>query len=342
VLSRALPNTRVLSMKSRFPHRSAPSLRASREPHHRMLLACFIAVLSVLIGALLGFSRRASTRHLGPIKTFAFAAAIAVVATSFLPEAISSLGPMAAVPFAVGFLSPRLLEVGFSSIGSRERNAHVGLEVGYAGLSIHQLGDGVGMGALTGPSHEGHHHLDVFLAIGGHTVPVAAVVVLAFAHAKGRFVAAQRALGLAMAVVLGVVVARYLGVSIGSRWGGVTSAVVGGLLVHIATDDLGAALPTTTVSRAVDLLAGLTGVAIVFAGGREPGDEAADPTRFIAALRETAVATAPGILLAVAAATLITTFSTRAKRLRAAAAAAAVAPSGVPCRNLPAEFFTAP
>ncbi|MFO0616488.1 MAG: hypothetical protein U0414_28100 [Polyangiaceae bacterium] len=193
-----------------------------------MFLACLIAVASVLLGAALGLSRKAGPDVLGPVRTFAFAAAATVVVAVFVPESMETLGAFALVPLVVGFFAPHVLERAMSRTSKRARSKGAALEVGYVGLVVHQLGDGLGMGSFTGPSHASHSHVDIFLAVGGHTVPIAALVVLAFVQQKGRGVALQRALGLAVAVVVGVVVARFADVSLeSSTWGGALSGVVG-------------------------------------------------------------------------------------------------------------------
>lgn len=233
-----------------------------------MFLACLIAVASVFVGAALGLSKRAGPDVLGPVRTFAFAAAAAVVVAVFVPESMETLGALALLPLAAGFFAPLGLERLTSRSKRHVRGKGAALEIGFVGLVVHQIGDGLGMGSFTGPLHDDHSHVDIFLAVGGHTVPIAALVVLAFAEQKGRAVALRRAFGLALSVVAGVVVARMTGVSLeSSTWGGVLSGVVGGLLLHIATHDMGDALPRTHAGRAIDLAAAAAGVLVVVAGG---------------------------------------------------------------------------
>jgi uncharacterized membrane protein YraQ (UPF0718 family) len=228
-----------------------------------MIAASVIAVLSVLLGAAVGFSRRVGDRHLGPVRSFAFAAALAVVVGQFLPDALEGIGVWAGVPFAIGVLAPWALERITARIS---RGAHsLGLEVGYLGLLVHQLGDGVGMGTYTGPRHEGHSHTDVFLAIGGHTVPVAAMVVVAFVRAKGPKVAAVRALGLAAAVLAGVLGSRLSSLSVAEAHHAAISALVAGLLLHIAMHDLRSNAPGSVRERAADLGAAALGLGVVVA-----------------------------------------------------------------------------
>lgn len=237
-----------------------------------MFLACFIAAASVLTGAALGFSRRAGRDVLGPVRTFAFAAGAAVVVAVFVPESMETLGAVALVPLVAGFFAPLLLERVTARSSKRGRGKGAALEVGFVGLMVHQVGDGIGMGSFTGPSHDSHTHVDIFLAVGGHTVPIAALVVLAFAEQKGRAVAIRRALCLALAVVAGILVARFADVNLeASTWGGALSAGVGGLLLHIATHDMGEALPRSTATRAIDLVVAAAGVLVVLAGGSEHG-----------------------------------------------------------------------
>lgn len=265
-----------------------------------MFLACFIAAASVLTGAALGLSRKAGRDVLGPVRTFAFAAAAAVVVAVFIPESMETLGALALLPFVAGFFAPLVLERVMARSSKRSRGKGAALEIGYLGLVVHQIGDGLGMGSFTGPSHESHSHLDIFLAVGGHTVPIAALVVLAFAEQKGRAVALRRALGLALAVVAGVVVARFADVSLeSSTWGGLLSAVVGGLLLHIATHDMGEALPRSPATRAIDLAAAAAGVLVVLAGGSEHG-HASEHHDLVPVLQSLALRTAPPLLLVMA------------------------------------------
>lgn len=291
-------------------------------PTFAMIAACAIAVLSVLFGAAVGFSRRIGDRHLGPVRTFAFAAALAVVFGQFLPDAFEGIGAWAAVPFALGVLGPWLLEQLTSRV-SRSRRA-LGLEVGYLGLLVHQLGDGVGMGTYTGPRHAGHSHTDVFLAIGGHTVPVAAMVVVAFLRAKGPKVAAVRALGLAIAVVSGVVAARLLSVSLVEAHHAAISGLVGGLLLHIATHDLRANLPTGLRERVLDLAAGAVGLAMVLgtSSGHEhehASDAVATAARpeALSAFVPLALVVAPPLLLGLVASSILQAIGQRVMAARA-------------------------
>jgi hypothetical protein len=204
-----------------------------------MVLPALFGALSVVLGALLGLWPGAHVRWLAPVRAMAIGAGLAVVFAALLPEALSSLGTAALVPFAAGFAAPLLLErvLGHPphpGEGRAHAAAFVGLELSYVGLLLHQLGDGLTMGAYAGPAHGGHAHFDVFLAIAGHTIPVTAAVALAFAEHRGRRSAAVRALLLMVPVVAGVALTRF---GVAERYiaanEGWVSAGAGGLLLHV-------------------------------------------------------------------------------------------------------------
>src|SRR6185312_14272475 len=69
-------------------------------------------------------------------------------------------------------------------------------ELAYISLLLHKLTDGVALGAAMAPGQP--RHWDVIAAIAAHTVPMAAVVALAY-RARPRE-AWLRALGLAVAI----------------------------------------------------------------------------------------------------------------------------------------------
>jgi len=209
-----------------------------------MLLPTLFGALSVILGALLGLWPGANARWLAPVRALAIGAGLAVVFGALLPEALTALGVAALGPFVVGFAAPLLLErllghpphpgEGRAGEGHGSKAAFVGLELSYFGLLLHQLGDGLTMGAYAGPAHQGHTHFDVFLAIAGHTVPVTAAVALAFAEHRGRRSAAIRSLFLMAPVALGVALTRF-GVAerIIEANEGWVSASAAGLLLHV-------------------------------------------------------------------------------------------------------------
>jgi hypothetical protein len=75
------------------------------------------------------------------------------------------------------------------------------------------------------------------MAIGVHSVPVTALMTLAFTSAHGRASGIRRAIGLAVAASIGVVLAQqtWLGSWLrGAPW---IEAAVSGLLLHVVTHD---------------------------------------------------------------------------------------------------------
>ena len=113
----------------------------------------------------------------------------------------------------------------------------MGLELSYWGLAIHKIGDGLALGAFTAGADAVHHHGDVLTAVAGHSVPVTALMTLAFASSHGTKSAVRRAMGLAMFGILGVLLARYTALghwTAGEPW---IEASVSGLLLHVVTHD---------------------------------------------------------------------------------------------------------
>src|SRR3982751_1260427 len=138
-----------------------------------MILAVLIAMGSIAAGIALGLGGRRGA--LAPLTTFAVVAALTVVLIQLLPDAIGGLGWVAIAIFIAALVAPRVIEAGVARVASRARSA-VGLELSFAALMIHQVGDGLGLGTYGGGAHEHHHHGDVLLAIGAHTVPTVALI----------------------------------------------------------------------------------------------------------------------------------------------------------------------
>jgi hypothetical protein len=245
-----------------------------------MLSAAVLAVLSVLLGAALGLLGRRATSALGLVQAAAVGAGGAAVFGMFLPESFAAMGVAALAPFALGLFAPGLVDR--ASHAAHGRGGVVSFEIGYAGLLVHQVADGVTLGAYTGPSHAGHAHYEVLLSVAGHTVPVVAALVVGFAARSSTRTALVRAFGLATAVVVGIALAHAdgAGAALAGHQGWVDAAA-GGLVLHIVLHGL----PLTEVRGArriarhgAALLAGvLVVVAALRAGGGHVhhGDESA-------------------------------------------------------------------
>ena len=202
-----------------------------------MLWPITIVVGSVAAGAVLGLVAPGRGRWLDAIRTFAVVSAVAVVVGRLIPDAISGAGPQVLLAVAAAFVAPWLIERAGHEDPEHDHSSTKGLELSYWGLMLHKLGDGVALGTFTGEAHAGHHHGATLTAIAAHSVPVTALITLAFTAAHGRASGIRRALGLAAVGALGVVLAQQT--SLGSWTGGEPwiEAVVSGLLLHVVTHD---------------------------------------------------------------------------------------------------------
>lgn len=196
-----------------------------------------IVVGSVALGAVLGLVAPGRSRLLDAIRTFAVVSAVAVVVGRLIPDAVSAAGPSVLLAVAAAFLAPWLIERAAHEDPEHDHSSTMGLELSYWGLMLHKLGDGFALGSFTGDAHVGHHHGDVLTAIAVHSVPVTALITLAFTAAHGRNSGIRRAIGLAVAGTIGVVVAQRTslgGWTQGEPW---IEAIVSGLLLHVVTHD---------------------------------------------------------------------------------------------------------
>jgi uncharacterized membrane protein YraQ (UPF0718 family) len=197
----------------------------------------------------------------------------------------------------------------------------LGLELGFVGLLLHSIGDGVGLGLYAGPLHAGHGHYDVLFAIAGHTVPVAALVALAFKTHRGTMNAIVRAVAVAFAMLLGMLLASSLSVSVLVKAEPWLTAIVSGLLLHIVTHGWAAEGETTLRSRVGDFVAIGIGILLVAFGGHSHSHGGADVHAAEGgvdmrhamgdALLELGLETAPMLLLGLAIAAILQTQGAR-------------------------------
>jgi hypothetical protein len=230
-----------------------------------MVLALLVAALSVLAGLAAAIAAHARLWVLAPVRAFAVVAVAAAIAVHILPEAIDAAGWWVLVPFVAGFAAPPLLGQAGASLASGHRR--VAAELSYAGVLLHQIGDGLGLGVITGGEHGDHTHWDFLLGIGAHTVPLVAVVALSFAELGGRRAALVRTAGLLAATFGGIALTR-AGGGAAIEAGPWLNAAVSGLLFHVLLHDaderdvpsaarplealgagLGAALPFVTAAH---------------------------------------------------------------------------------------------
>lgn len=266
-----------------------------------MLAAVIIVLVSVAAGAALAVVPGVHGRAIGAVRTFALLAAFGVVAFHLLPHALEGVGLGALVALGGGLLVPPALQRVVTTAylrAHRTSRVCLGLEAGYFGLIAHQVGDGLALGAASGRG------LVLLMAIAAHTVPVVAVVVLAFAAEYGIVSALLRAAGLAAGSLFGIL----LIVLVDGAWLAAATpwvdAAVAGLLLHFVAHGLTEDLPQTSFQRAGDLASGAIGIALsVMPGmvhddtGRGGGHD--DHGEVLAALFALAGRMAPGLILGV-------------------------------------------
>ncbi|MEO6598295.1 MAG: hypothetical protein ABIQ16_00375, partial [Polyangiaceae bacterium] len=258
-----------------------------------------VAVFSVLLGAALSFVPATSRGLLGYMRTFATLAAVAVVVTHLLPEALRELGPLSILLFLAGWFAPALAHL----IGRRStsgRAQHAVLEAGYWGLVVHHVADGIGLGAYTRLPAEQGSHLDVIVALAAHTVPLIAVVALAYRTTFGARSAVLRSLGLAIASVIGIGASSLVPAQTIDHFAPVIAAVAAGLLLHVVTHDLTDDPAVTPLARSLDVLVAALGVAVSLLGVWRSDEPA--PRAFVDGLVELTEHTSLMILVALLAA----------------------------------------
>lgn len=239
-----------------------------------MLLALFVAVLAVALGAALTAVSGARPTVLGLLRTFAATAAAAVVLTHLLPDALSGAGLWGAAAFVIGLLGPLVLHPLTERLALRKSELsprRVALEAGFIGLLVHHVGDGLGIGTYAALPGGVLAHLDVILALIAHTVPLVAVVTLAYRGEYGLAVALRRVAALAGASAVGVAASFAVpgpALASAAAWIG---ALVSGVLLHVVTHDWLEDLPKSEGARVADLAAAALGLSLVLLGGHEPG-----------------------------------------------------------------------
>ena len=267
-----------------------------------MLLALVVAVLAVALGAALTAVSGARPTVLGLLRTFAATAAAAVVLTHLLPDALSGAGLWGGLAFLGGLLGPLALHPLTERLALRRHDlspVRLALEAGFIGLLVHHVGDGLGIGAYAALPGGVLAHLDVILALIAHTVPLVAVVTLAYRSEYGLGVALRRAAALAGASTLGVGVSFAVpgpALASAAAWIG---ALVSGVLLHVVTHDWLEDLPQSEGARLLDLVAAALGLSLVLLGGHEPGHEGGGRQLLDTALA-TAVQGAPFLLIGLA------------------------------------------
>jgi hypothetical protein len=203
-----------------------------------LALALVLATLAVALGAGFGLASGNRRRSIGVLRWVALVFAFAVVFGHLLPEAVHGIGFwLASAIFVAALAMPFLLERVFRG-GPAGAHA-LGLELGFWGLIVHHLGDGLALGSVARvDEHLGGSHLDVLLALVAHTVPLVAVVAAAYAPSHGRAGTALRCAGFAVASAVGIFAASGVDAETIEAFHTWISAAVSGLLLHVAAHDL--------------------------------------------------------------------------------------------------------
>jgi uncharacterized membrane protein YraQ (UPF0718 family) len=260
-----------------------------------MLPLLLAAMLPVALGAGLALGPGLSQRWRGPATAFAVAVALSVVLNELLPHAGETLGPVALGLFALGLVGPGLLERIGGRLASGRRGV-LGAELGFGGLVLHQVLDGVQIG---GSAQLGESAWGVALAVAAHSVPLIAAVTLGFARRDGTRKAGLRAVVLVAVTGLGTGLGG-LGTALlpeqGLAW---VSALVGGLLLHVLWHDLWESPPETPLHRGLELAAFGLGFALpvfVVESHAEHAEHLGQGLPFIEQLQHMIIEVAPLVL----------------------------------------------
>jgi len=276
-----------------------------------MGFAVLTILVAVLAGTLLAFLPRQKAAWMGPMRTFGLAAAISVVALDMVPESVEAIGAWAVVALAVGLVLPALLgRLGSLLWRAGHPNAeprHMALEAGYAGLLVHKVGDGIALGVYAGELHPAGSGHGFATALAAHIVPVVAIVVLTFDSVRGRGSALLRAVGLAVAGVLGVLLTHSVPLEEMSAAHGWLAAAAAGMLLHVVMHDLGADLPQTRPARLLDLAMAALGLSVSALGGAAHGHGSAHASEaLLLSLHGLVIETGPALVVALALGVLLT------------------------------------
>lgn len=280
-----------------------------------------VAIGSVLLGALLVLVGTRNRAVLPPIRTFALVASVVVVLAQLLPTALEEVGLWALAVFLLALVLPagfeRLLRFSRRRItGAESADASwIAVELGYFGLLIHRLGDGIALGLFSGTAEPAELNPGALLALAAHVVPVTAVMVLAYAERYGAIHAILRAMGMALASILGVLVVDAAPAALlfsAEPW---ILAAASGLLLHIIGHDWKADVPSTTRDRLADVFAMVAGLLVAFVGGPHGNShghpEGAMQAGILDALADFTLETAPVLLLGLAIGALLQTMGGR-------------------------------
>jgi uncharacterized membrane protein YraQ (UPF0718 family) len=199
-----------------------------------VFIALVATAASVLCGAVLTMMGAARPTVLLPLRSFAMAALLTSVLLHLLPEAVAEAGGWTLIAFVAGVILPNALTV-LARPNARQRGHNTVIMVfGLGGVLLHQLGDGIALGAFSSGQHASHVHWDLVLGIAAHTVPLTAVLALRARNPKSIAVVAAMMIA---AAALGMIIATTSAGELAIKWLPWVTAVVAGLLLHILAHD---------------------------------------------------------------------------------------------------------
>jgi uncharacterized membrane protein YraQ (UPF0718 family) len=224
-----------------------------------MVAVLLIPLVAVTLGAVLSVIGGTRPRVLLPIRAFALAAVVTAVSIHLVPEALATAGPWSLLAFAFGLWLPLWLGHLRRDMAERGRHRRIASELGFVAVLLHQVGDGVALGALGTSAGDARANWDVLVGIFAHTVPLAAVVTLPFA-ARGLRSVAVRAAVLIAATIVGVLGTGALAAVHAEILPWLSAGVAGTLLHILAHDEPALARPAGL--RRVEVAALLAGAAL--------------------------------------------------------------------------------
>lgn len=197
------------------------------------MLAWMGALLPVCAGAGVAAWPRLPAAALRALRWAASLAALAVVGLVLVPDALEALGP-AALVVCVGFFAlPYAVERAADRWAGHTDRYVLGLDLGLAGVAVHQAVEGAQLGALA--------YSEALLPTAGalalHTVPLVAVVLVGHRDHAGHPIAVRTGV-LLVATGAGVAAGQLAvaGIEALEPW---IAAAVAGLLGHIVLHDVG-------------------------------------------------------------------------------------------------------
>jgi hypothetical protein len=292
-----------------------------------MISGLLLVAGSAILGGVLALAARRRPILLELTRTFAFAAALGVVAFHLVPEILPHLGPEALIWIAAGFALPWILEAGARVLGPgflSRRGMHglrVAAEVAFIALVFHSVVEGLALLAVVQSSDRA---TDVQLAILAHHAPLTAAVALPFLELKGARSAAARVALVGVAGAAGILLGSAVpGLASGTDAGLVqrATAMTAGALLHVVSDEIREQRFGSRWERLADILAGALGMGLAGLGAFFDLRNATSVLAVVRASVALALSAAPALVVGLALRWTTVRFTPRAAEPARAAAA---------------------